>query len=146
MFHQTRCTFYQLIAVLQSRKYSGFRAYGNSKLMNVLFANELNRRLEGSGVVVNSLHPGMVTTELGRDQAWYMKIVGLFMLPIMKSPEQGAATSVMLGVGADYADRGAGYYADCAPAKRIHHLSGNRNVEEKLWKWSGHLTDCSDAR
>lgn len=122
------------------RKYSGMRAYGNSKLMNALFTNELTHRLEGSGVVANALHPGIVATELGRSQAWYMKILGLAMLPVMKSPERGAATTVMLATQPEFASRGAGFYSDCQLAKRLHPFSGNRDIEQRLWRWSEELT------
>jgi NAD(P)-dependent dehydrogenase (short-subunit alcohol dehydrogenase family) len=118
------------------KKYSGMRAYGNSKLMNTLFANELFRRVQHRGVVANSLHPGIVLTELGRNQAWYMQLFGLLLRPMMKQPDRGAATSVMLATQPEYGGRGGGYYADCAPAKRQHHLSGDRAVEEDLWGWS----------
>lgn len=124
----------------EKKKYSGMRAYGNSKLMNTLFANELTRRMQGERVVANSLHPGIVETELARKQVWYMQIVGLMMRPMMKKPDRGAATSVMLATQPEYAERGGGYYADCAPAKRNHRLSGDQALEAKLWRWSEQAT------
>jgi NAD(P)-dependent dehydrogenase (short-subunit alcohol dehydrogenase family) len=120
------------------RRYSGWRAYGDSKLMNVLFTNELNRRFANEGVVSNALHPGIVRTELGRDQPWWMVAVGLLMLPISKSPEQGAATSIYLATAEALGREGAGYYADCAPA-RVHRLSGNAQLEGSLWRRSEEL-------
>jgi NAD(P)-dependent dehydrogenase (short-subunit alcohol dehydrogenase family) len=125
---------------LSRKPVTGMRAYGNSKIMNTLFANELNQRLQGEGVVANSLHPGIVRTELGRDQHWYMKIIGLLMLPVVKSPERGAATSVYLATAPHFEKEGGGYFSDCAPAKRSHKLSGNREVEARLWEWSEKTT------
>ena len=55
----------------------------------------------------------------------------------------GAATSVMLATQPGYGAEGGGYYSDCALAKRQHRLSGDRAVEEKLWKWSEHATSSS---
>jgi NAD(P)-dependent dehydrogenase (short-subunit alcohol dehydrogenase family) len=124
----------------QKKKYSGMRAYGNSKLMNTMFANELSRQMEGERVVANSLHPGIVETELGRNQAWTMQLIGLLMRPIMKKVDRGAATSVMLATQPEYGERGGGYYSDCALAKRQHRLSGDRAVEAKLWRWSEQAT------
>jgi NAD(P)-dependent dehydrogenase (short-subunit alcohol dehydrogenase family) len=119
---------------------SGMRAYANSKLMNVLFANELNHRLHAEGVVANSLHPGIVATELGRDQRWYMKAIGLLMLPAVKSPERGAATSVYLATSPEFEKQGGGYFSNCAPAKRNPKLSGDRAAETRLWQWSEQAT------
>lgn len=123
----------------EDRSFSGWRSYGDSKLMNVLFTNELNRRFGSDGVVSNALHPGIVRTELGRDQPWWMRAVGLFMLPISKSPEQGAATSVYVATSEELGRDGAGYYADCAPG-RVHRLSGNAEMEASLWRRSAELT------
>jgi NAD(P)-dependent dehydrogenase (short-subunit alcohol dehydrogenase family) len=108
--------------------------------MNTMFANELTRRTQGENVVANSLHPGIVETELGRNQAWYMQLVGLLMRPVMKKTDRGAATSVMLATQPEYGERGGSYFSDCAPAKRQHRLSGDRSVEAKLWRWSEQAT------
>jgi len=123
----------------QQRRFSGWRSYGDSKLMNLLFTNELNRRLEGAGVAASALHPGIVTTELGRDQKGWMKLVGIFMRPFMKTVEQGAATTLYAAVRADPLQPGASYLADCAPA-RPGRLAGDRDVEARLWKLSEGLT------
>ena len=122
----------------EARRFSGWRAYGDSKLMNVLFTNELNRRFASKGVVSNALHPGIVKTDLGRDQPWWMAAVGLLMLPISKSPEQGAATSVYLATAEALGREGAGYFADCGPG-RVHRLSGNAELESALWLRSEEL-------
>jgi len=123
----------------EKRRFSGWRSYGDSKLMNLLFSNELNRRLAGSGVVAFALHPGMVTTELARDQHWWMKLVGIAMLPFMKNVERGAATSVYVATASELPERSESYFADCAPA-RSGKLAGDRSVEEDLWKLSEQLT------
>jgi retinol dehydrogenase-12 len=122
----------------ENRSFSGWRSYGDSKLMNVLFTNELTRRFESNGVVSNALHPGIVRTELGRDQPWWMNIVGLLTLPISKSPEQGAATSLYVATNEELGRKGGGYFADCAPG-RVHRLSGNAQLEDRLWRRSEEL-------
>ena len=123
----------------ENRRFSGWRSYGDSKLMNLLFTNELNRRLAGSGVVAFALHPGMVTTELARDQHWWMKLVGIGLLPFMKNVERGAATTVYVATAPDLPEQGESYFADCAPARSAK-LAGNRSVEANLWKLSERLT------
>jgi len=76
------------------RRYSGWPSYGDSKLMNLMFTNESNRRLDGSGVLAVALHPGIVMTELAREQTTWMKTVGRLARPFAKAVEQGAATTL----------------------------------------------------
>src|SRR5213078_1776768 len=74
--------------------YSGQRAYNQSKLANVMFSNELTRRLDGTGVTANSLHPGVVRSNFGaQDQARWFAVISLVLLPLLKTPAQGARTS-----------------------------------------------------
>ncbi len=84
---------------VQSRKrYGSFRAYGISKLANVLFTRELAGRLDGSRVTVNALHPGLVATNFAarmpRVVQWTFRLFGL-------SPERGARTAIYLATAAD---------------------------------------------
>jgi len=77
------------------KRYGAFRAYGISKLANVLFTRELARRLEGTGVTVNAMHPGLVATNFGAKAPlaaqWVIRWFGL-------SPEKGARTAVYLAM------------------------------------------------
>ena len=86
---------------LEFRKgYSGFQAYGQSKLANILFTRELSHRLAGTGVTANALHPGVVYTGFGQGGAGLAgRLVSLsyqIMRPFIKSVEQGAQTSIYL--------------------------------------------------
>jgi len=77
--------------------YSGQAAYSQSKLANVMFTNELARRLEDTGVTANSLHPGIVRTNFGaEDQARVFTVVSKPVLPFLKTPAQGAQASIYL--------------------------------------------------
>src|SRR5512141_2808785 len=79
------------------RSYSSFGPYGNSKLANILFTTELARRLEGTGVTVNALHPGLTSTGFGQNNPGFlMKIMGAVIPLIARSPEKGAETSIYL--------------------------------------------------
>jgi len=75
------------------RRYGGFRAYNQSKLAQILFTQELARRLEGTGVTVNACHPGVIRTNLGMGGS---SVVVRFVKMFLKSPERGAETPIYL--------------------------------------------------
>jgi NAD(P)-dependent dehydrogenase (short-subunit alcohol dehydrogenase family) len=96
---------------LQSAKgYSGFKVYGRSKLANILFTRELARRLAGTGVTANCLHPGAVATRFGESSGGW--VGGL--LPVLKlffiSPEKGADTIVYLASSPEVANTTGAYF------------------------------------
>lgn len=123
----------------ESRRYSGWRSYGSSKLMNLMFAGELNRRHGEQGVAAYALHPGIVRTELARDQPWWMLPVGLLMWPFMKNVDRGAATTIYAATAPALARAGGTiYFSDCAPA-RTPKLAGAAGVEARLWQRSAEL-------
>ena len=79
------------------RAYSGQRAYNASKLANVMFTYELARRLEGTRVTANALHPGVTNTSFSaEDPARAFAPLVAIMRPFMRSPERGADTVVYL--------------------------------------------------
>ncbi len=97
---------------LQSEKsYSTFRAYGTSKLENILFTRELARRLEGTGVTANCLHPGGVATRFGSNNSGLLAAVfGVAIKLVGISPEEGAKTIIYLASSSDVAGKTGGYY------------------------------------
>ncbi len=101
---------------LQATKgYATMKVYGVSKLANILFTNELARRLIGTGVTANSLHPGTVRTKFGADG----DVKGLFALgikigaPLFLSPAKGARTSVYLASSPEVETLNGKYFAKC---------------------------------
>ena len=101
--------------LMGERGYHGYRAYQRSKLCNVLFTRELARRLEGTGVTANCLHPGFVASRIGDENAGPIRLgfgiaKRLFAIP----PERGAATSVYLATSPEVAGKTGGYYEKCA--------------------------------
>jgi NAD(P)-dependent dehydrogenase (short-subunit alcohol dehydrogenase family) len=121
------------------RKYSGGRAYNQSKLANVLFTYELARRTAGTGVTANVLHPGLVRTSFGaEDPATFQRLVMPFMRPFMKSPEQGAATSIYVASSPDLVGVTGRYFAKSAPA-RSSKRSHDQAVAQRLWRLSEEL-------
>ncbi len=77
-------------------KFNGTTAYGNSKLMNLLFSNELARQLEGTGMTSNALHPGVVSTGFAQNATGAWKWFFGFAKPFLITPEKGAETSIYL--------------------------------------------------
>jgi WW domain-containing oxidoreductase len=118
--------------------YSGWRAYGQSKLANVLFARQLNQYLPEHSTA-NALHPGIIATNLGRHmQGGFTKVFGLAMLPFMVTIPQGAATSCYVAVHADVEGKAGEYFANCKTAKASA-LAGDKHLAEKLWQVSAQL-------
>jgi len=103
-------------ADLQSeRAYSGFAVYGRSKLCNILFTRELARRLQGSGVTANCLHPGFVATRFGTNSGGLLQsLMPLAQLGAI-SPAKGAETIVYLASSPDVAEVSGLYFYKCKP-------------------------------
>ena len=123
------------------RDYGVAKVYGQSKLANILFTLELARRLEGSGVTANSLHPGGVSTGLGENNApgWLRPILKTLIRPFLKSPEQGAETSLYLSTSDEVAGTSGLYFARCKP-KRPKQNATDPEAAERLWRISEELT------
>ena len=126
--------------------YSGQRAYNQSKLANVMFTYELARRLEGTGVTATVLHPGVVRTAFGaEDPARFYKILTPLARPFMKSPENGAATSIYLASSPDVQGVTGQYFANRKPktsAKRSYDTA----AAARLWQISEQLVGLAPAR
>jgi len=97
------------------RSYSGFAVYGRSKLCNILWTRELARRLDGSGVTANSLHPGFVATRFGDNSGG----IAQMLMPLARlgaiSPQKGAETIVYLASSPEVAGATGLYYYQCKP-------------------------------
>ena len=119
----------------ERRSYGGATAYNQSKLANVLFTVALARKLEGTGVTVNAVHPGVVATELARDYPKLVqKLVHLFML----TPEKGAACSIFVATAPELAKVTGQYFEKSRtrpPAKAAIDVAG----QDRLWHLSEQL-------
>lgn len=125
---------------LQGEKsYSGWRAYSQSKLANILFTIELARRLEGTGVTVNALHPGVIGTKLFRNLGIINTLAGIFLT----SPEKGAETSVYLASSPDV-EGVTGKYFDNKRMVSPSSAAQNLADAKRLWDISAALTHLSD--
>ena len=91
--------------------YGGLKVYGRSKLANILFRRELARRLAGTSVTANCLHPGVVKTRFGESSGGFAGLLIPFLRPFFISPEAGADTIVYLASSPDVVGMTGGYFA-----------------------------------
>jgi retinol dehydrogenase 12 len=121
------------------RRYSTLGAYGQSKLANILFSYELSRRLAGTRVTVNCLHPGGIASGLwtnnGALAQFVMKAGKLFL----KTPEQGAQTTIYLASSPEVEGITGKYYSNCKQ-KTSNRESYNPEVARRLWDISEQMT------
>jgi NAD(P)-dependent dehydrogenase (short-subunit alcohol dehydrogenase family) len=127
------------------RSYSRFGPYGNSKLANILFTTELARRLEGTGVTANALHPGFTSTGFGKNNPGFlMKIMGAVVPLIARSPEKGAATSIYLASSPEVQSITGKYFVDCRVSQPAPQASDSA-VARRLWDVSAEMVHLADA-
>ena len=120
--------------------YSGARAYNQSKLATVLFTHELARRLQGTTVTANALHPGVVRTSFGaQDPGRTQRFLVPLARPFMRSPHAGAATSVMLA-SSPHLESVTGQFFSGGRQKRSSKRSYDEAVGARLWLISQELT------
>jgi NAD(P)-dependent dehydrogenase (short-subunit alcohol dehydrogenase family) len=126
---------------LQGEKhYAPMQAYGQSKLANLLFTYELARRLSGTGVTVNAVHPGFVATGFARNNGAFFNVgAGIFGKLFGRTPEQGAATSIYLASSPDVERVTGKYFVDSKPVDSTPQ-SYDKAAAERLWQVSLELT------
>ena len=120
------------------RGYGGMAAYCRSKLENVLFANELARRLAGAGVTSNSLHPGVVATGFGRNDPGWFSILVTLARPLLLTAEQGARTSIHVASAPELASTTGVYFKDSRPA-RPSAAALDGASQRRLWEVSARM-------
>jgi retinol dehydrogenase 14 len=124
----------------ENKEYKGTKAYSQSKLANVLFTYELARRLEGTGVTANCLHPGAVRTSFGRGSSGVFGFMVRALRPFMISPERGAETSIYLASSPEVDGLSGGYFVKKGEA-RSSDGSYDERIARRLWEVSAELTD-----
>ncbi len=122
------------------RGYRGLKAYAQSKLANLLFTSELARRLEGSGVTANALHPGVVGTEILFGGWAPLRL----LRPFLRTPEKGAETVVYLAASTDVEGVSGGYFKDRAPI-RPSDAARDPESARRLWEASDQMLRAKNA-
>jgi NAD(P)-dependent dehydrogenase (short-subunit alcohol dehydrogenase family) len=120
-------------------RYRTMRIYGQSKLANILFTYELARRLRGTPVTVNCLHPGTVATGLGQNNGAWAKVLTRMLSPFFRTPESGAATSIYLASSAAVDGVSGKYFSNCKEA-RSSPASHDEEAARRLWEISARMT------
>jgi len=128
---------------LQMKKgYGVMKAYSQAKLAQVLFTYELSRRLEGTGVTVNALHPGAVATNIWKGSMGPFSFLGNISRLFLTSPEKGAETPVYLASSSEVEDVTGKYY-DHKREKQSSSESQDQVIAKKLWDESERMTGLS---
>jgi len=122
-----------------TKAYDGLRAYGRSKLMNILFTRELARRLAGSGVTANCLHPGFVATRFGDSAGGFMSFAIKVAKSFAVSPEKGAQTIIYLAASPEVENVTGGYFYKCAPVTPSPEAQNSAEAQ-RLWEISAGLS------
>jgi len=120
----------------ENKKHRLFRVYGVSKLALMLFSYELSRKLDGTGVTVNTVHPGVANTNLGRDMSKFGRRFGKLFF---KNPEKGAETSIFLASSPEVEGITGKYYIK-KQQQESSNESYNEDYAKRLWEISAILT------
>jgi NAD(P)-dependent dehydrogenase (short-subunit alcohol dehydrogenase family) len=121
------------------RSYSPMRVYGRSKLANILFTRELARRLEGTGVTANSMHPGFVGSNFAKNNGLLGVAAMTLLRPFARSPEKGAETAVYLCSSPKVEGVTGEYFQDCKP-HRPRPFALDDEDAHRLWEVSERMT------
>jgi NAD(P)-dependent dehydrogenase (short-subunit alcohol dehydrogenase family) len=124
------------------KEYGGWKAYGQSKLALVLFTHELAKKLRGSGVTVNAVHPGTVATNIWTRPFGPAGFITALPKLFMASPEKGAETIVYLASSPD-AQSLSGEYLEKLKVKKSSEESYDEEIAQRLWDVSAKLTRLS---
>ncbi|HZO14955.1 MAG TPA: SDR family oxidoreductase [Polyangiaceae bacterium] len=118
------------------RDYNAWRAYGQSKLANILFVKELAKRLASTDKTANAVHPGVIATNLSRSSPIVVRAALKVAVPLfLKSEAQGAATQVFVATHPKAAGVSGEYFSDCNVGKSSH-FSKDAELAARLWKES----------
>lgn len=130
---------------LQSSKgFNGMGVYARSKLANILFSNELARRLEGTGVVSNALHPGLVRSGFGKNNNLAVKLAVTAVQVMGISPQKGAETSIYLASSPEVKGITGQYFRSSKPAATSAYAK-DEAAARRLWDVSAELTGLTTA-
>lgn len=132
------------------KNYSDFKSYGQSKLAQILFTRELEKRLKETGISAVSLHPGVVITEIWRkreNQTWLASMLMSIFRPLVnlfgKSTSDGAKTTIHCATSDDIPSQSGSYFVD-SKVEALLPLATDKEAAERLWKISADLVGLEE--
>jgi NAD(P)-dependent dehydrogenase (short-subunit alcohol dehydrogenase family) len=129
------------------RRYRAFRVYADSKLANLYFVRELARLLQGTGVTVNAVHPGVVATDFAADGdtrgplRWFYRVAK----PLLRTPSEGAETTLYVATASELAEVTGEYFANCRRV-RPSRVARDDQAARRLWQVSAELVAAARER
>jgi NAD(P)-dependent dehydrogenase (short-subunit alcohol dehydrogenase family) len=121
----------------------GYKVYGRSKLCNILFTRELARRLAGTGVTVNCVHPGFVATRFGDETGGLISFSIRIGKRFALSPQRGAETLIYLASSSEVANTTGGYFSKCHPVQPSREAQDD-TISGELWRRTASLSGLPD--
>lgn len=140
--HQLGAQIFDIDNLQLTTGYTSMKAYGISKLCNIMFTHELAKRCKGTTITAYSLHPGVVGTQLAEEAGWFMKVVYTVGKPFMRSPRKGAETTIYLATATDIEDESGKYFKNKKVASPAS-IAFDDSLTKKLWDKSTALTHLS---
>lgn len=137
--HRVGVPVFDLDNLQLQKGFGGVKAYGLSKLCNIMFTHELAKKLEGTHITTNALHPGVVSTNLAEEASWWMKFLYFIGRPFMRSPGKGARTPIYLATSDEVAGISGKYFKNQKQVKPAS-IAFDDEMTSKLWDISERLT------
>lgn len=140
--HRSGADAFDINNLQLKENYSPYKVYGVSKLCNIMFTYELAKRYEETSIITNSLHPGVVRTQLAEEAGWVTKLLYFIGKPFMRSPKSGAQTSIYLATSEEVKSISGKYFKN----KQITDptpIAFDDELTKKLWDKSKELTKLS---
>jgi len=130
--------------LMLERDYSNIKSYANSKLANILFTKELNKKIEGTNVTTNALHPGVVDSNFAGNSSIFWQAMMTMAKPFMLSIEKGAQTSIYLASAEELATT-TGLYFVRNKVRKPSADANNPEIAKRLWDISLQLTGLASS-
>ena len=137
--HRVGVPVFDLDNLQLNNNFGGMKAYGLSKLCNIMFTHELAKKLEGTNVTTNALHPGVISTNLASEASWWMKLLYFIGRPFMHSARKGARTSVFLATSDEVSNISGKYFKNERQTKPSA-VAYDDELTSALWETSAELT------
>lgn len=140
--HRLGASVFDMDNLQLKSNYSSLKAYGLSKLCNIMFTHELAKRHDSTSIKANALHPGVVGTHLADEASLWMKAMYIIGKPFMRSPKSGAETSLYLATS-DEVDGISGKYFKNKKQTKPSSIAFDDDLTQQLWEKSERLTGLS---